>query len=264
MNINANSLNATNLYTSNLNSINQSLASGQRINNAADDPSGQAIMNALGNQINAQDMGVRNANDGISMLQTADGASDIMTQSLQRMNELSLQAMNGTLNASQRDMLNNEFQQNLQNINQIVESTQFNGQTLLNGDLSTINIALGAESNSTLTLPTLTTDALGITGLSLSDPANASTALAGISTAIEQLSASRAEFGAQQNALTSTVDNLQNQTVSSYATQSQLSDTDFAKAIAEQSRQQILNESAIAMQSQGNQSKAAVLQLLSP
>ncbi len=263
MNINANNLGVSSLYNTNLSSVNQSLSSGQRINSAADDPAGQAIMNALNTQINAQDMGVQNANAGISLLQTADGASDMVTQSLQRMNELSLQAMNGTLNTSQRDMLNNEFQQNLQNINQIVESTQFNGQTLLNGDSSTINIALGAESNSTLTLPTLTTDALSITGLSLSDPANASTALAGITTAIEQLSTSRAEFGAQQNGLTSSVDNLQNQTVSSYATQSQLSDTDFAKAIAEQSRQQILNESAIAMQSQGNQSKAAVLQLLS-
>ncbi|VAW44577.1 Flagellin protein FlaA [hydrothermal vent metagenome] len=263
MNINANNLGVSSLYSSNLSSVNQSLASGQRINSAADDPSGQAIMNALNAQINAQDIGVQNANMGVSMLQTADGASDMMTQSLQRMNELSLQAMNGTLNTSQRDMLNNEFQQNLQNINQIVESTRFNGQTLLNGDSSTVNIALGAESNSTLTLPTLTTDALNITGLSIGDPANASAALTGITTAIEQLSTSRAEFGAQQNGLTSSVDNLQSQNVSSYATKSQLSDTDFAKAIAEQSRQQILNESAIAMQSQGNQSKAAVLQLLS-
>ena len=263
MNINTNSLSASSLYSSNVNSINQSLSSGQRINSASDDPAGLAILSTLNTQINAQDMGVQNANAGVSMLQTADGASDMITQSLQRMNELSLQAMNGTFNTSQRDMLNNEFQQNLQNINQIVESTSFNGQTLLNGDMNSVNIALGADSNSTLTLPTLTTDALSITGLSISDPANASTALAGVSTAIEQLSTSRAEFGAQQNGLTSSIDNIQNQNVASYATKSQLSDTDFAKTIAEQSRQNILNESAIAMQSQGNQSKAAVLQLLS-
>jgi flagellin len=263
MNINANNLSINSLYSSNLSSVNQSLSSGQRINSASDDPAGLAILSTLNTQINAQDMGVQNANTGVSMLQTADGASDMITQSLQRMNELSLQAMNGTLNTSQRDMLNNEFQQNLQNINQIVESTSFNGQTLLNGDMSSVNIALGADSNSTLTLPTLTTDALSITGLSIADPANASTALAGISTAIEQVSTSRSEFGAQQNGLTSSIDNIQNQNVASYATKSQLSDTDFAKAIAEQSRQNILNESAIAMQSQGNQSKAAVLQLLS-
>jgi flagellin len=263
MNINANNLSINSLYSSNLSSVNQSLSSGQRINSASDDPAGLAILSTLNTQINAQDMGVQNANTGVSMLQTADGASDMITQSLQRMNELSLQAMNGTLNTSQRDMLNNEFQQNLQNINQIVESTSFNGQTLLNGDMSSVNIALGADSNSTLTLPTLTTDVLSITGLSIADPANASTALAGISTAIEQVSTSRSEFGAQQNGLTSSIDNIQNQNVASYATKSQLSDTDFAKAIAEQSRQNILNESAIAMQSQGNQSKAAVLQLLS-
>ena len=263
MNINANNLSVNSLYSSNLSSINQTLSSGQRINSASDDPAGLAILSSLNTQISAQDMGVQNANAGISMLQTADGASDRITQSLQRMNELSLQAMNGTLNASQRDMLNGEFQQNLQNINQIVESTRFNGQTLLNGELNSVNIALGAESNSTLTLPTLTTDALSITGLNISDPANASTALASVTTAIEQLSTSRAEFGAQQNGLTSSIDNIQSQNVASYATKSQLSDTDFAKAIAEQSRQNILNESAIAMQSQGNQSKAAVLQLLS-
>ncbi|VAW44235.1 Flagellin protein FlaA [hydrothermal vent metagenome] len=262
MNINANNLSVNNQQTSSLTSVNQSMASGQRINSTADDPSGQAIINALSAQLNAQDMGVRNANDGVSMLQTADGASDMVTQSLQRMSELSLQAINGTLNTSQRGVLNNEFQQSLQTINQIVESTRFNGQTLLNGDMSSVNIALGSESNSTLTLPTLTTDALSITGLSIADPVNASTALAGVASAIEQLGTSRAEFGAQQNSLISSIDNLQNQNIASYATKSQISDTDFAKAIAEQSRQNILNESAIAMQSQGNQSKATVLQLL--
>ncbi len=263
MNINANNLGVNSLYSSNLSSINQSLASGQRINSASDDPAGLMIMTALNSQINAQDIGVQNANAGISMLQTADGASETITQSLQRMSELSLQAMNGTLNSAQRDMLNNEFQQTLQTINQVVESTQFNGQALLNGEQNTVDIALSAENSNTLSLPTLTTDTLGIAGLNISDAANASSALSSINSALEQLGTSRSELGAQQNGLMRSIENLQSQNIASYATKSQLSDTDFAKAIAEQSRQTILNESAIAMLSQGNQSKANVLQLLS-
>jgi len=260
--MNIDSLSTSQLYSSSSNSTSQSLASGQKINSAADNPAGQALVTAFTAQITSQDMGVRNANDGIALLQTADGASDLITQSLQRMSELGTQAMNGTLNSSQRSMLNNEFQQNLQNISQIAGTTSFNDQMLLNGDNPTVNIALGSEANSTLNLPTLTTDSLSLTGLSITNPADAATAMEGIGLAMEQLSSARSEFGAQQNDLTRSVENMQNQNIATYSSRSQISDTDFAKAIAEQSRQNILNQSAIAMQSQGNQSKAAVLQLL--
>jgi len=206
-------------------------------------------------------MASRNANDGISLLQTADGASESITASLQRMNELALQASNGTMNDSQRSMLNQEFQQNLQGINQIAESTSFNGQNLLNGDISNINIALG-ESSSQLNLPNLTSDGLSITGLDISNSANASNALGGLATAIEQLSTQRSGFGAQQNGLTSAFENIQSQNVNSSAARSQINDTNYAKAMTEQVRQNVLQDSAIAMQAQTNQSRASVLQLL--
>jgi flagellin len=248
-------------YANNLNSVNESLASGSKINRAADNPAAQAIITSLTSQVNSQDMATRNANDGISLLQTADGASNAITESLQRMNELTLQSLNGTMNSSQRSMLNQEFQQNLQSINQTAESSSFNGNNLLNGDAASIDIALG-ETSSSLNLPNLSTDGLSISGLDISNPANASIALQGIGLAVEQIGSARSQFGAQQNGLTSAIDNLQTQNINSMATQSQLSDTDFARAMTEQSRLNILNQSAAAMQSQGTQSKSSVLQLL--
>lgn len=252
----------SNIYNSpEINNLQQSLTSGQRINNAADDPAGLAVVTALTTQINTQDVGIQNANNGISLIQTADGASASINGYLARMNELAVQAANGTLNDSQRSILNLEFQQNLEALNGVANNTQFNGQTLLNGDTSNLDIALG-EGSSTLNLPNQTSTALGIDGLDILNPANASSALEGISSAVDLISQQRAEFGAQQNGLTSAIDNLQNQNVNSQASRSQILDTDFAKAIAEQIRQNILQDSSIAMQAQNNQSRASVLQLL--
>ncbi|MDX1347350.1 MAG: flagellin [Thiomicrorhabdus chilensis] len=247
-------------YTSNLSPA-SSLASGTRINQSADDPSGQAIVSNLTTQINTQDMASRNANDGISLLQTADAASQGMNDSLMRMNELAVQAQNGTYNAQQRAMLNQEFQQNLETIGNIADSTNFNGLNLLNSDSASIEVALG-ESNATLSLPNLTPDNLGLTGLDISNPANASLALQGLNLANQQLLDSRSQFGAQQNGLTAALENIGNQNLNALSTRSQISDTDFARAVTEQVRQSILNESSAVMQAQNNQSRGNVLQLL--
>lgn len=247
---------------SGVSSTTESLISGSRVNSAADNPAGLAVVTALTTQINTQDMATRNANDGISMLQTADGATEAIGASLQRMNELSLQATNGTYNASQRQMMNIEFQQNLQSIGQIAETTSFNGNKLLNGDSASMNIALGSDSSSSLTLPNLSSAGLSIDGLDITNPANSALATEGLTAALEQLTTARSEFGAQQNGLSQSINNFETQNINSMASRSQISDTDFAKASAEQARQNILNQSQIAMQSQGTQSKAAVLQLL--
>ncbi|MDX1352047.1 MAG: flagellin [Thiomicrorhabdus sp.] len=252
---------SSNMYTPSVSSVSQSLASGLRINQAADDAAGQAIVSAFSTQINTQDMGVQNANSGISLLQTADGASNSINGYLQRMSELAVQASNGTLNDTQRNSLNQEFQQNLQGINQIAESTSFNGQTLLNGDTSNINIALG-DSNASLNLPTLTTDGLAVSGLDISNPANAATAIQNLGSAIEQLGIQRSEFGAQQSGLSAYIDNAQGQNINNFAARSQINDTNYAQAITEQVRQNVLQDSNIAMQAQTNQSRASVLQLL--
>lgn len=249
-------------YSTNFSSTTESLTTGLKVNHAADDAAGQAVITGLSTQINTQDMAVRNANDGISLLQTANGATDTISASLQRMNELSIQAMNGTYTTSQRQMMNTEFQQNLQNITQIAETTSFNGNKLLNGDTASVDIALGSDSTSALSLPNLSAGGLSISGLDITNPANAALASEGITAALESLSASQAEFGAQQNGLSRAAENIASQNLNTLATRSQISDTDFARASAEQFRQNVLTQSAIAMQSQGMQSKAAVLQLL--
>ncbi|BBP45338.1 flagellin [Thiosulfatimonas sediminis] len=246
-----------------LSSSNQALASGSRINSSADDPSGQAIVTALNTQVTTQDMASRNAVDGISLLQTADGASNSIVERVQRMNELALQASNGTLNATQRNILNQEFQQNLAGINDIAQGTSFNQQNLLNGELNTLDIALG-ETSATLSLPNLTSDGLGLSGLSIDNPSNAATVLQGLGNVLQNLSQTRSEFGAQQNGLLAQYDNLQSQNVNSQASRSQINDTNFAQAISEQVRLNILQEAQISMQAQGNQSRASVLQLLNP
>ncbi|WP_178861368.1 flagellin N-terminal helical domain-containing protein [Thiomicrorhabdus cannonii] len=238
-----------------------SLATGSRINQAADDPAGLAVTASLTTQVNAQDMAVQNANNGIALLQTADGGSQSITQSVLRMNELALQAQNGTLSDQQRSMLNVEFQQNLENINNIANNTSYNGINLLNADTSNVNIALN-DSNNALNLPNFTTDSLGLSGLDISNSANAALALQGLSTATEQLSNGRAQFGAQQNGLISSVNNLNSQNVNTLASRSTISDADMARVATEQTRQSILNEASMAMQAQGNQSRASVLQLL--
>lgn len=252
---------ASTAYTSSLNNVNESLASGSRINQSADDAAGQAVVSTITSQVNAQDMAVRNANDGISLLQTADAASQSINDNLLRMNELALQAQNGTLNSSQRDMLNLEFQQNLQSINETANGTQFNGQELLNASNDSLDIAL-SDSNSTLNLPNLTTDGLSLSGLDISNPDTASQALQGLTQATDQLLNSRSQFGAQQNGLTSATDNLASQNLNAMSSRSQISDTDYARAVTEQVRQSILSESSVAMQAQQNQSRDNVLQLL--
>jgi len=252
---------SSNLYSPTLDRVNASLASGSRINQAADNPAGQAIINNLTSQINTQDMAVQNANDGISLLQTATAGAQNINESILRMNELSIQAQNGTLNSQQRNILNQEFQQNLETINSLANTTSFNGQNLLNGDTNAVDIALG-ESANTLNLTDLTTDSLGLTGLDISNPNGASLAMQGIQLASEQLLNAQSQFGAQQNGLTSSVQNISNQNVNTLSTRSQISDTDFARALTEQARQNILNESSIAMQAQSNQTKGSVLQLL--
>ncbi|BCN92827.1 flagellin [Thiomicrorhabdus immobilis] len=249
------------LYTPGVNSASQSLASGQRINQTADDAAGQAVVTSLTSQINTQDMATRNANSGISALQTVDGASESIATYLQRMNELAIQSANGTLNNSQRSALNQEFQQNLQGINQVAESTSFNNQNLLNGDTASLNIALG-DSTTTLNLPNLTSNGLAINGLDISNPTGATSALGSITTALEQISTQRGEFGAQQNGLSSAINNIQSQNSNAYAARSQINDSDYARSITEQVRQNILQDSAVAMQGQSNQSRASVLQLL--
>lgn len=261
MAINPNSGISPATYINQLTPAQQSLTSGQKINSAADNPAGQAIVTGLMTQINTQDISVRNANDGISLLQTADGASESISNYLGRMNELAIQSQNGTLNDSQRSILNLEFQQNIQSLNDIANNTTFNGQALLNTETSEINISLGDSSN-TINLPSQTSSSFGLDGLSIANNVDAASALENIAGAFEQLSLQRSNFGASINGLTSSINAIQEQNTNTLNSQSQILDTDYAKSISDQVRDNILQDSAIAMQAQTNQSRASVLQLL--
>lgn len=251
--------NYTTQYESNR--VNESMTSGRQVNRAADNAAGLAIINAMNTQSQTMDVGSQNALMGISLLQTADGAASGLTENLQRMRELSLQAQNGTLNDAQRGMLNQEFQQLYQGMQDISQNTKFNGQALMNGDVTSMNIQVG-ESASELALPNLSGANLAIDSLSINSASGATTALEAIDQAMETLVSTRAEYGAQQNGLMSAYDNLQSQNINIQASRSQIEDTDFAQAITEQNRLNILSQAQIAMQAQGNQQKASVLQLL--
>lgn len=242
-------------------SLQQSLTSGSRINHTADDAAGQAVVTALSTQINQQDVATRNANDGISALQIADGTGENVSTQLQRLGELAVQAQNGTYSAAQRQALNQEFQQGLEAINQSVGQASFNGTNLLDGSQSSFNIGLG-DSSSTLNFPDLTTSGQGLAGLDISSSTNANAAYSTITTALENLATSRSQLGAQQNGLSSAIDNIATQNVNTSRSRSQINDTDYAQAITDLNRQQVLQQSGIAMQSQSNQDRYNVLQLL--
>lgn len=238
-----------------------SMTSGQQINRSADNAAGLAVATGMSTEIMEKSMGMRNANDGMSLLQTADGATRGMTASVQRMYELSVQSMNGTLNASQRNMINTEFQQHLQELNRTTETTKFNGISLLDGQNPEINIALG-DSSSTLNMPTLTSDALGLTGLDLTSTANAGAAMEALMEATKTLSTSQAQFGAQQNGLYSAFSNMAVGRENDFASRSQIMDTDYARASMNKARDDVLFQASIMMQAQGNQDKSNVLQLI--
>lgn len=248
---------------SGLNKTNQSLTSGSQINSAADNAAGSAIVASLSSKINTQDIGIQNATTGGNLLQTADSAAGQITEQLQRLNELSIQSLNGTYNSSQRAALNAEFQQGLKSINDFAESTSFNGMKLLNSDTASVDIALGSDNSASLTLPDLTTNSLGLNGLDISDPNNAIAAQSQLTNALGVISENRAQFGAEQNGLTASASNLANQNVNAQATRSQINDTNYASAVLDQSRLQILNQASLAMQAQNNQNYSNVLSLLS-
>ena len=157
--------------------------------------------------------------------------------------------------------MNQVFQQGLQSINKIAQQTSFNGTPLLDGTQTQVAISFGDFSNS-LNLANQTTTALGLDNIDILNPANASSSLQSLSDALDLIGLQRADFGAQQETLTSTVSSLQEQNLNAQASRSQILDTDFAKGVAEQVRNNILQDSAILMQAQTNQSRASVLQLL--
>ncbi len=248
----------------------EQLSTGTRVNSAKDDAAGLAIGQNMTSQIRGLNMAVRNLNDGINMMQTAEGAMIEQSNMLQRMRELSVQAMNGTYSSVQRSYLDLEFQQLSTQIGKIASDTTWNDQTLLNAASSNTNgvftFQAGQASGQTISVTIgnmgRTSSGLGISALAITTSSGATTALTTISSALETINTQRATIGAGINRMEYAIDNLSN--ISSNATQSRstIMDTDYAVATTTLAKTQIIQQAATAMLAQANQQAQGVMQLL--
>ncbi len=241
------------------------LSSGLRINRSADDPAGLAVSERLRGQMRALEVGARNAADGISLLQTADGGLESMADLLIRLNELTQQAMTGTVTNEQRGFLDAEFQSLVDEIDRIAGSMEFNGRSLLDGSGGSAEVQVGSGAGIDLDLSgSYTAASLGLDTLSLAgNPASwAEQPLSAIEEALRRVSSGRASFGASQNRLESVIRMVQNQHENLAAADSRIRDVDYAAEMSELTSAQILQQMAVAMLAQAQSQPSLVLRLL--
>lgn len=273
INTNVNSLVTQNANTRNdkaLSSVMNQLSTGKRINSAKDDAAGLAISVKMTSQVRGLNMAVRHANDAISLIQTAEGATEAVTSMLQRMRELSVQSATDTYSAGDRALMQKEFSQLREEISRTAQLTNFNGQQLLKeGSLLTFQV--GANSGDTLTYSTTNlsaTVALGGTsigdtgGASISTRDGAENSITTIDNALDEINGERARMGAMINRLGYAGDNLTNISQNLQAARSRIEDTEYAAATRELARTQIIQQAGMAMLSQANQQPQSVLSLL--
>ena len=267
---------AMNTNARGLSTVMQQLSTGKRINNAVDDVAGMAISTRLTSQIRGLNQAVRNTNDGISLIQTAEGATDQVTNMLQRMRELAVQASNDTNNTSDRSYLDLEFQQLTSQIDNIANYTQWNGSNVLNKTNSSeadrsgvFTFQVGANSGQTIsiTLDNMTTESgkgvlSNIAGNNITGTSSSSAALGVIISALDTISYARSNMGAVISRLQFTSDNLANVSAKAQESRSRIEDTDYSLATTELAKRNIIQQAAQAMLAQANQAPQLVLQLL--
>jgi flagellin len=294
INTNVNSLvaqNAVNVNARNLSNAMEQLSTGKRINGAKDDAAGLSIAQVMTSQIRGLNTAIRNANDGISLLQTADGAMIEQSNMLQRMRELAVQAASDTVTDTQKGFLNNEFQALKTEINRIGDNTSWNDRKLLDGSggLAGSDTTTGAEGqyafqvgSSATTVKVFipnarTTGLAAATGTNkagtaaiydainttvISNAASATAAIASVDTSLTAANNARSSLGSAINQLTYAADNMSNIAMNTAASRSRIEDTDYAQASTELARTQIIQQAATAMLAQANQSPQSVLALL--
>ena len=246
----------------------QQLATGQRINSASDDAAGLAIGQTMGAQIRSLNVAVRNANDGISMAQTAEGALIEVSNMLQRMRELAVQASTGTLSSTQRGYLDDEFQALNDQIQNTVNNTQWNGISVLGSTIMTssggIDIQVGTASGQTISVVGASLTDIGSSNFSsgITTASAASGMLTTLDDALIAVNTARASLGAVVNQLTSAADNLTNVSQNLSESRSRVLDTDYAAATTELARTMIIQQAGTAVLAQANQSPQFVLALL--
>ena len=237
----------------------QRLSSGLRINSASDDAAGLAIADRMNAQIKGTNVAIRNANDGISLAQTAEGALATVTDALQRMRELAVQAQNGTNGTSDRANLDTEYQALSSEITRIAAQTKFNGVAIVGGGAGANVFQVGANNGDTLTI---TTTAITTVAGDLTTSANASTAVAALDTKLDAITTNRATYGAAINRFGFAISNLGITSENQTASRGRIMDADFASETANLSRSQILQQAGTAMVAQANSQPQGVLALL--
>jgi len=261
--------------SSSLSTSMERLSSGLRVNSAKDDAAGLAISDRMTSQVRGMTVAIRNANDGISMAQTAEGAMGTITDTMQRMRDLAVQAANtGAVGSQDRQKLQEEFSQLGKELNRIINNTEFNGKKVLNGSLSGVNFQVGANTAvdnqisinvSNLSAASGIKSLFGAAAVSIGSgagSANVRLAIDAIDTAISKVDGFRAKLGAIQNRFTTTISNLQSSIENQSAARSRIMDADFATETSNLSRTQILQQAGTAMLAQANQSTSNVLTLL--
>ncbi|TSB46673.1 flagellin [Alkalicoccobacillus porphyridii] len=242
----------------------EKLSSGLRINRAADDAAGLAISEKMRSQIRGLEMAERNALDGVSLMQTAEGAMQEVHSMLQRMRELAVQAANDTNDGFDRAQIQAEIDELSNEIDSISEKTEFNSKKLLGPNQDPIQFQIGPNQGHAVSfsLPHMNVEQLGIQGISVADKASADTTIGRLDTAIERVSSNRSTLGAIQNRLEHTINNIQVTKENLTSSESRIRDADMALEMTKFTRNNILNQSATAMLAQANQLPQGVLQLL--
>ncbi len=247
----------------------EKLSSGYKVNRAADDAAGLAISEKMRRQVRGLTQASANAQDGISCVQTAEGALAEVHDMLQRMNELAVKAANGTNTTADRDYIQAEVSALVTEIDRVATTTTFNEQSLLNGDFASgKTLQVGAENATaqriTIEISAMSATGIGVNGLDVSgtDASNAQAAIGTIKTALASVSKQRSDLGAIQNRLEHTIKNLDNVVENTTAAESQIRDTDMASEMVKYSNNNILAQAGTAMLAQANQSNQNVLSLL--
>ncbi|MFT7617900.1 MAG: flagellin [Planctomycetota bacterium] len=242
------------------------LSTGLRIASASDDAAGLAISERLRAQVRSLDQAKRNANDGISLAQTAEGALDETSSILVRLRELAIQASNGTVNSTDRDTLNQEFKALVNEVERIASSTTFNGTQLLSSNTSvTLQVGSGTTTGVdtlSVSLAASTSTALGLSTLDIGSSGTVTSAINAIDTAINSVAATRGDFGAITNRLSSVINNLGVQVENLSAAESRIRDVDVASESAALTRNSILQQAALSILGQANVQPQAALSLL--
>ena len=249
----------------------ESLSTGKSINRASDNAAGLSIREIMTAQINGLGAAIKNANDGVSQLQTADGALNEVSTMFQRMRELAVLSVNDTYSSTQKTAMSTEFSQLSAEVTRIAEQTQWNGMTVLNGSgavsgngTSIYTFQVGANTGQTVnvTIPVMSIGQFSITATTIATAVNATSAIVALDDSLSELNGYRSTIGATINRLTHAIDNLTNVQQNATDSLSKVEDTDYAAATSELARTQIIAQAATAILAQANQQPQSVLSLL--